>query len=593
MSEEVAVLFEQDRTTYNLERVAWGLPIAALIHFVAAVLFSVAGDQGTQVEQGWRDFMAAEHEVMLVVVLAELGLVLWARRVDSAVGRRLLPPTIALLYLLFGAVDASVDQLVTSSITVFVMVTFLFAILVRFRLLTTVVHAALALAAFIVLQGVFQPNPTLRLSNIGSAMGVSLMGLMLGSSFSILRQRDFVHRRTIQQQHEELEAAFARMRELAERAEAASRAKSTFLATMSHEIRTPLNGVLGVAELLSASQLTNEQQVLVGTISKAGQGLLLVINDVLDFSKIEAGQLQLESAPLDLREVIETVRQLFVAGAMEKGITLELRWPESAPRWYSGDAGRLKQVLCNLVANAVKFTKKGGVRIEVEVALVAGKGELSFRVVDTGIGLTFDQSARLFLPFSQGDASTTRRFGGTGLGLAISRRLVEAMGGTIGAESEPGSGSTFWVRLSLPVAEAVPLISPTTPDTSVRFSGRILVAEDNPVNMLVIRQMLSKLGVEVLEARDGQEALALLEITSVNVVLTDLHMPELDGFALAQALRSRGLTMPIVAVTADVLPEDQARCFTAGMNATISKPFGIADLARVLGQWLPRSERAA
>ena len=592
MSAEVTALFERDRRVYNLERVAWGLPIAALIHLVAAVMFRVSQPE-TQVARAWRDFMALEHEVMLLVALLGLALALRIRKVDSAWGQRMLPPAVSLAYLVFGAIDSSVDQLVTSSITVFVMVTFLFAILVRLGPLTTLAQAAVGLTVFVVLQGRFQPDPVLRLSNIGSAMGMSLMGLMLGASFSLLRQRDFAHRRTIEQQHLELEGAFARVRELAERAEAASRAKSTFLATISHEIRTPLNGVLGVAELLSSTRLSGEQQDLLGTISEAGQSLLAVIYDVLDFSKIEAGQLRLDSAPFDLREVVETVGQLFVAGASEKGLALDVGWPAQAHRCYLGDAVRLKQVLSNLVSNAVKFTPEGRVRIEVEVNGGPERGDLMLRVVDTGIGLTHEQASRLFLPFSQGDASTTRRFGGTGLGLVISRRLVEAMGGTIGLESEPGRGSTFWVRLSLPISALVPESSPTSPGGTVRFTGRVLVAEDNPVNMLVARRMLTKLGIEVLEAKDGQEALALLETTTVNVVFTDLHMPEVDGYALAKALRSKGITTPIVAVTANVIPEDRARCLAVGMNDSVSKPFSLGDLERVLMQWLPRSEVAA
>jgi signal transduction histidine kinase len=559
------------------------------------VLFSLwtAEASDTGIERRWRELMQVEHATMLALTLGALGLSVWARRAESAVGRRWLPPTIAQAYLLFGALDASLDQLVTSSITVFVIVAILFAFLLRLRPLTSAVQAAVALGAFVVLQGHFQPDPTLRLSNIGSAMGTSLASVLLSTGFSVLRQRDFAHRLTIRRQHAELEAAFASMRELAERAQAASRAKSTFLATISHEIRTPLNGVLGVNELLASTRLDAEQQQLVRTIGEAGRSLLAVINDVLDISKIEAGQLSMEAAPFDLREVVDTVGQLFAAGASEKGLRLETAWPEALPRLYLGDRARLRQVLSNLVANAVKFTALGGVRLTVERAGGDDQPQLLVRVVDTGIGLTAEQQGRLFQPFTQGDASTTRRFGGTGLGLAISKRLVEAMGGTIGVESAPGQGSTFWVRLSLPVAAEALAPTGAAPEGGSRFRGRALIAEDNPVNMLVARRMLARLGLEVLEAPDGQAALELLEHAKVDVVFTDLHMPELDGYGLARALRARGHTTPIIAVTANVMPADLAACLTAGMNESLSKPFSLADLERVLERWLPSSVRAA
>ncbi len=573
--------FDVERTTQNLERLQWGLLVAALVHLVHAVAFGAA-DPDRSVASQWRELVAVSHGVMLPVALAGLGLTRVAKRSSHRRLRAVPTPLFALLYLAFGAWLASIDQLVTNAISPFLLISIALAALYRVGPGTALAQSALGLGVFLVGQSAFQSNPSLRLSNDANALTMTLLSVLLGLSFDVLRQRDFVLRRTIQRQNTELAAAFAQ-------AEAASRAKSTFLASMSHEIRTPMNGVLGVAELLSTTDLSEGQKALVRTIGQAGRSLLAVINDVLDFSKIEAGQLALEAEPFALDELLDHVRQLFAALALDKGLFLEVQRPDDAPRRYLGDAARLRQVLSNLVGNAVKFTQTGGVRIDVEVAHAAERAELRLSVVDSGIGLTAEQQARLFRPFTQGDASTTRRFGGTGLGLAISKQLVQAMGGTIGVEGELGKGSTFWVRLSLPCAPSAPEKLPMPQTQSAVFSGTVLVAEDNAVNMLVARQMLARLGLKVLEAPDGKVALGLLRSTHVDLVFTDLQMPELDGYELTRALRAEGLTMPIIAMTADVMPQDQERALAAGMNGALLKPYGLEDLVGVLRKWLPAS----
>jgi signal transduction histidine kinase/ActR/RegA family two-component response regulator len=583
---EEARAFEAERARHNLLRLGWALGLAVVIHTLHLAVFAGPPTPGAWApEVRWRELVFAFHLAMLPFALLGVGLGFMARHGRPRL-REALPPLYSAAYLVFAALSAAIDQLVTTAVTPFLAVSLALAVTFLWRPGHALAQAALALAVFGLGQLELQPEPATRLTNLINGLTTTLLSLLATFSVSALRQRDFVQRRTIQRQAGEQEAMLGHLRDLAERAEAASRAKSTFLATMSHEIRTPLTGVLGVNELLAATPLTAHQQQLVRTVSQAGQSLLGILGDVLDFSKIEAGQLALEVAPFDLQDLVDTLRQLYAGKAEEKGLTFEVSWPEGAPRRYVGDALRLRQVLANLVGNALKFTEHGAVRVLVQVHPEGPRVAVEVRVTDSGPGLDAGQQARLFQPFTQGDASTTRRYGGTGLGLAISRRLAEAMGGTVGVASVPGQGSTFWVKLSLPLAEGMPTPLPVRAVGSGSFRGRVLVAEDNPVNMLVARQMLGQLGVEVLEARDGRAALAALEASGADLVFTDLHMPELDGYGLATALRAKGLATPIVAMSADVLAEDRARCLATGMNDFIAKPFSRDDLSRVLCRWL-------
>lgn len=372
---------------------------------------------------------------------------------------------------------------------------------------------------------------------------------------------------------------------LAQRAEAASQAKSQFLAVMSHEIRTPMNGILGMAQAMAADTLPEAQRARLEIISESGEALLAILNDILDLSKVEAGKLEIEVVPFDLGRLLTSLSATFAATAGDRGLRLDVDLG-SAAGVYEGDPTRLRQILSNLISNALKFTAEGGVSLK---ARRAGQ-VLTIEVIDTGHGMDAEVLGRIFTPFAQADSSTTRRFGGTGLGLSIVRELAVRMGGDVAVTSRPGVGSRFAVTLPLPfVGEAEAVVEAAGRDDAPLPTLRVLAAEDNATNQLVLRTLLGQLGVDVVLVGDGQAAVDAWSAESWDLILMDVQMPVMDGFAATRAIREiearegRPAT-PIIALTANAMSHHIEACLTAGMTRLLPKPIDVRRLAETLAE---------
>jgi signal transduction histidine kinase/CheY-like chemotaxis protein/HPt (histidine-containing phosphotransfer) domain-containing protein len=389
-------------------------------------------------------------------------------------------------------------------------------------------------------------------------------------------------------------------------AEEASRAKSEFLANMSHEIRTPMAAIIGHADLLLDSDRSAAERLdSVAIIHRSGEHLLGIINDILDLSKIEAGGMTVEHVECDPCRVVAEVASLMRPRAQEKGLTFEVKLEPPLPRTIESDPTRLRQILLNLVGNAIKFTKTGSVRVVLRLEDAAGSGpRLKAEVIDTGIGMTKDQLARLFQPFTQADASTSRQFGGTGLGLTIGRRLARMLGGDIEVESLFGAGTRFALVLPTGPLDGRAMITDTSEamrcgqsargeaqgacaaSGSEHIKARILLAEDGPENQVVIAAYLRRVGAEVIVADDGREAVAQAQAQSFDVILMDMQMPYLDGYGAAARIRAAGLAVPIIALTAHAMSQDRDRCLYAGCTDYLAKPVSRSDLLATVRRYV-------
>jgi two-component system, sensor histidine kinase len=372
------------------------------------------------------------------------------------------------------------------------------------------------------------------------------------------------------------------------KAEEATHMNALFLANMSHEIRTPLNGIIGISKILENEKLKKEHKDLVRIISTSGENLLNIINNILDFSKIESGQIQLENIDFSLTTVIKNITELLKFNAASKGLKLNVTIHDDIPETLQGDPYRLTQILTNLLNNAIKFTNEGSITISAEPVKKDNSNiQLLFKVIDTGIGISESGTQKLFKEYSQTDSSTSRKYGGTGLGLAICKNLVLLLGGEIGVNSVVGAGSEFWFSVAFATAET-PAVKGSPKNNKIRENIKILYAEDNLVNQQVTLLLLKNAGVKCDVANDGKKAFEMFQKNNYDLILMDMQMPEYDGIESTKKIREyeekygNGKPAFIVAVTANAMQEDRQKCFSAGMNDFLTKPFTAEELIRII-----------
>ncbi len=421
--------------------------------------------------------------------------------------------------------------------------------------------------------------------------GFAIEYLRNRTSSAVRQARDLLQQ--LNHKTKELEAQAVELVRARLQADNANEAKSQFLATMSHEIRTPINGVVGITELLLETELTTTQRKYAQAARKSTDALLTIINDVLDISRIEAGKLALDRLAFDIRALVEETIDLMSASAHKKGLSLSYVVAAEVPAHLSGDPARLRQILTNLVGNAVKFTHEGAIEVRVGVdTSKPGRPSLRFEVSDTGIGIALEAQSQVFERFTQADGSTTRKYGGSGLGLAIVIELVRLMGGEIGVISEQGTGSTFWFTVQLDeIAQRAAPTAPTPVVTNRTYGAHVLVAEDNPINQMVVQASLTKLGCRFDVVTTGVEAHHAAVSGAYDLIFMDCHMPELDGYEATRRIRASeqplGRRTPILALTAGALKEDRDKCLAAGMDEHLSKPLTRMALTSALDRWVP------